>query len=679
MRVGFDIGGTFTDVIVIDRARRIRTAKVLSLLDRVGEDIVACVRSLPDAEPVEHFVHATTTASNALIERRTAPTGLLTTRGFRDVLELMNQKAPPAAAADWERLPPLVPRWLRREVTERVLADGNIDQPLDRASAARAIDALVEARVEAIAVCLINSYINPAHERLLGAMVRERAPHIPVCLSADVHPECREYERSSTTVINASLVPVVNRYLDKLERHLAPLGPRLLIMQSNGGTMTGDFARQRPMHMVESGPAAGVLAAARLAADLNLPDVLSFDMGGTTAKACLIRNGCPLEKAGGEIGAGVSATRTVGAGHALRAPTLDIVEVGAGGGSIAWVDPAGALRAGPVSAGADPGPACYGRGGTHPTVTDANVVLGYMNPERIAGGGLAIDPDAARRAIETAIAAPLHMPLLEAAAGIVEVANAAMMRALRAVSTERGHDIRDMTLIAFGGAGPLHAASLCEAVGIRRVTIPPFPGLFSALGLLLASTRLDYLRGIERPLRDMSGADVAALFEPLEAQARRDFIAQGLPVDDWILERTADLRVGYMRDEMSLPLPAAALTDLGVLEREFHAAHMREFGFAAEAELHLVNLRLRACSAGSPIGFADVCATAPGAAAPRGTRQACFGRRQAAVSTPVLSRADIDRGLTGPLIVEEPDTTIVVPPGWTIEPGPFGTLALLRA
>jgi N-methylhydantoinase A len=683
MRVAFDIGGTFTDVIALGRDKRIHTAKVLSLLDRVGEDIVACIKGLRSNEAVENFVHATTTASNAVIERKTAPTGLITTRGFRDVLEMMNQKAPSLADVNWERLPPLVPRRLRLEVAERILADGSIEHRLDRAGAREAIETLIAAQVEAIAICLINSYVNPIHEQELGRMVRQAAPRTVVCLSSQVHPECREYERTSTTVINASLVPVVNRYLDRLEKHLAPYSRRLLIMQSNGGTMTAEMARQRPMFMVESGPAAGVLAAARLAAELGLANVLSFDMGGTTAKACLIQNGQPLEKAGGEVGGGVAAVNVHGTGYALRAPTLDIVEVGAGGGSIAWIDGAGALRAGPISAGAEPGPACYGRGGTQPTVTDANVVLGYMNPERIADGTLRIDRQAAIDAIQKHVAGPLGLPLLEAAHGIVEVANAAMMRALRAVSTERGHDIRQMTLVAFGGAGPIHAAALCESVGIGRVAIPPYPGLFSALGLLLANSRLDYIRSVERQIADVSAPEVAQLYHEMEEQARREFGEQGLPVGEVAFERSVDLRVGFMRDELTLPFPPQAATDLALLERAFRDAHRHEFGFEGEGELHVVNLRLRAKSASGHMSFADAVAAAAGAPPMRrgkgsAVRQAYFGRQHGSVDTRVVSRDEIAACMPGPIIIEEPDTTVTVPPGWSVERGRFDTLILTR-
>ena len=683
MRVAFDIGGTFTDVIALGRDKRIHTAKVLSLLDRVGEDIVACIKGLQSSEPVENFVHATTMASNAVIERKTAPTGLITTKGFRDVLEMMNQKAPTIENINWERLPPLIPRRLRLEVTERILADGTIEQRLDRVQAREAIAALIAAKVETIAICLINSYLNPMHEQELGRMVREAAPHITVCLSAQVHPECREYERTSTTVINASLVPVVNRYLDQLEKHLAPFSRRLLIMQSNGGTMTSAIARQRPMYMVESGPAAGVLAAARMAGEMGLGSVLSFDMGGTTAKACLIQNGQPLEKAGGEVGGGVAAVQVRGTGHALRAPTLDIVEVGAGGGSIAWIDDAGALRAGPISAGAEPGPACYARGGVKPTVTDANVVLGYMNPETIADGTLRIDRQAAVDAIEKDIAGPLGLSLMAAASGIVEVANASMMRALRAVSTERGHDIREMTLVAFGGAGPIHAAALCESVGIGRVAIPPYPGLFSALGLLLANSRLDYIRSIERQLGELTASEVMQVYRELEQQARQEFAEQGIPSNDMVLERSVDLRVGFMRDELTLPFPNQAANDLAALGRDFREAHLREFGFEGEGELNLVNLRLRAKSASGHMSFSDVVAAAgamasvPLAKAPS-MRQAYFGRKFGAVDTQVVTREEISTRKPGPIIIEEPDTTVTVPPGWSVERDRFNILLLTR-
>ncbi|MBV8056345.1 MAG: hydantoinase/oxoprolinase family protein, partial [Deltaproteobacteria bacterium] len=332
MRVGFDIGGTFTDVIIRADDGRIFTCKVLSILDRIGEDVAGAVRPVARREKIENFVHGTTVASNAVVEGTTARTALITTRGFRDELEMRGQRRPNIYDVNWDRLPALIPRSLRLEVNERVLGNGSVEQPLELAQARATIEKLVAQQVEAIAVCLINSYLNPVHERQLARLLEEIAPRTVVCLSSDIHPEIKEYDRASTTAINASLIPVVHRYLNRLEQTLSPLSNRILVMQSNGGIMSAQAARRRPAYIIESGPAAGVLAAARLAAECGLSEVLSLDMGGTTVKACLIENGKPLEKPGGEIGAGVNATRLFGGGgHVVRVPSIDIVEAGAGG------------------------------------------------------------------------------------------------------------------------------------------------------------------------------------------------------------------------------------------------------------------------------------------------------------------------------------------------------------
>src|SRR5581483_2281242 len=418
MRVGFDIGGTFTDVIVLKDDGKIETAKVLSLLERVGDDIVACIRHSGASGQIDNFVHGTTIASNAVIEGTTAATGYITTRGFRDDLEMRGERRPNIQDPQWVRTPPLVARRLRLELSERILGDGTVERPLNVEEARQVIRALAEQKVEAIGVCLINSYLNPTHEQEIAKLILdELGPKVVVCLSSEVYPQIREYERASTTVINASLIPVVDRYLNRLEHQLSTYSNRLLVMQSNGGIMSSELARQKPAFMIESGPAAGVLAAARMAKEAGLDRVLSFDMGGTTAKACLIENGLPSEKAAGEIGSGgnVSTHQFYKGGHALRVPSLDIVEVGAGGGSLAWIDGGGALRVGPHSAGAEPGPACYGRGGTKPTVTDANVVNGYMNPQVIAASTMRIDRDAAWEAIATHVAQPLGLGTYEAA------------------------------------------------------------------------------------------------------------------------------------------------------------------------------------------------------------------------------------------------------------------------
>src|SRR5215475_11894482 len=555
MRVGFDIGGTFTDVIVLLNDGRIETAKVLSLLDRVGEDIVACIRQSGASERVDNFVHGTTIAANAVIEGTTAPTGYLTTRGFRDDLEMRGERRPNLQDPFWVRSRPLVPRRLRLEVGERILGDGTIERPLDVEETRQIIRTLAAQNVEAIAVCLINAYLNPEHEREVERLIRaELGSKVVVCISSDIYPQIREYERASTTVINASLIPVVDRYLNQLERDLSAYSNRLLVMQSNGGIMSSEVARQRPAYMIESGPAAGVLAAARLAKEAGLDKVLSFDMGGTTAKACLIENGLPSEKAAGEIGGGVNVTtyQFYKGGHALRVPSLDIVEVGAGGGSIAWIDDGGALRVGPLSAGAEPGPVCYGRGGRKPTVTDANVVNGYMNPQAIAGATMRIDRAAAWEAIKSQIADPLGLDTYEAAYGITQVANSAMMRALRAVSTERGRDPRDFTLVSFGGAGPIHAAALAEDMEISRVLVPVFPGLFSALGLLLADYRHDYIRSIVTPLASVKPDSILAQYVEMEHVAREAMHREGVPDERIRFEHYVDLKYGYQLQDLSI-------------------------------------------------------------------------------------------------------------------------------
>src|SRR5712692_9848516 len=672
MRVGFDIGGTFTDVIVLRDDGKIDTAKVLSLLDRVGEDIVACIRQSGASGHIDNFVHGTTIASNAVIEGTTAPTGYLTTRGFRDDLEMRGERRPNLQDPNWVRTRPLVPRRMRLELSERILGDGTVERPLDVEETRQVIRTLAAQNVETIAVCLINSYLNPAHEREVAKLIlSELGSKVVVCLSSDIYPQIREYERASTTVINASLMPVMERYLNQLEKHLSVYSNRRLVVQSNGGIMSPEVARQKPAYMIESGPAAGVLAAARLAKEAGLDKVLSFDMGGTTAKACLVENGLPSEKAAGEIGGGVNVTtyQFYKGGHALRVPSLDIVEVGAGGGSIAWIDDGGALRVGPHSAGAEPGPVCYDRGGQEPTVTDADVILGYMNPEAIAGSTLRINRQAAWEAIEHRLAEPLKLDVLRAAYGITQVANAAMMRALRAVSTERGRDPREFTLIAFGGAGPIHAAALAENLGITRVLVPLFPGLFSALGLLLADYRHDYIRSIALALDKIDPQAIVRQYEELEAAAREELLQEGVTEGAIRFERQVDLKYGYQVSELTLPFPSEArLANLRTeLARLFTEAHKQAFGYDRDDAIELVNLRLQALASAGRVRFSDLVAPVSAAEQEQSiSRQAYFGPARGTLETPVRCRVDITEEQAGPLIVEEPDTTVVVPPGWSV-------------
>lgn len=673
MRVAFDIGGTFTDV-VIEHERRLYTAKLLSLLDQVGEDIVRETGRVRSGQ-VDRYIHATTICSNALVQGRVARTALLTTRGFRDVLEMRNQKGPRRGGLGWEPPKPIVARNLRYEIDERIAADGSVLTPLDEAQARETISDLVAKGVEAIAVSLLNSYENDSHERQLAALVREMAPQLVLCLSCDVHPEIREYERVSTTVINTGLIPVARTYLDKLEGQLGATSNDLLIMQSNGGLMSAKAARRRPMHIVESGPAAGVLAVARLARDLGLDKVISFDMGGTTAKACLIRDGAPLERAGGEVGSSEGITES-GEGHSLRAPMIDLVEVGAGGGSIGWLDDK-VLRVGPQSAGADPGPVCYGRGGSEPTVTDANLVLGRLG-ENIAGGTLQLDLAAAQQAMDR-LSQSLGLDRLSAAEGIVRVANAVMGRAIRAVSVERGYDPRDFILMPFGGAGSLHATALAEQMGITQILVPPAMGLFSALGLLLADYRFDYLRTIALPIERMTAAEIAARFDALEAQAREEMAELGVPVEELALERRADMRYSHQVEDLIIDISdEEGAMEPSRLDEAFEQAHRRQYGYPGDGRKVLTSLRLRLIAPAYGPDFADLdFATADTATGPT-IRPVYFGPEYGMRDTPVVRRSAVTGRREGPIVIEENDSTILVAPGWTVTPGQWGTLLLTR-
>jgi len=685
VRVGFDIGGTFTDIIALGRHGDIRARKILSLLDRVADDVADGIRPLALADPVDCFVHGTTVASNAVIEGTAATTGFITTRGFRDELEMRGQRRPNIYDLNWERLPPLVPRALRREVDERVLGDGTVERTLNAEDAREAITAILAEGVEAIAVCLLNSYLNGEHERRLGRMIAELAPAVVVCLSCEVHPEIKEYERASTTVINASLIPIISHYLNRLEQALRPLCPRILVMQSNGGVMSTNIARSRPAYMIESGPAAGVLAAARLASECAMDRVISFDMGGTTVKACLIEHGIPLEKPGSEIGAGANTgTRLFGGGgHVVRVPSIDIVEAGAGGGSIAWIDDGGALRVGPRSAGAEPGPVCYGRGGLDPTVTDANVALGYINPGAIAGGNIKIDRAAALVAIKRSLADPLKLDPLQVAYGITQVANSAMTRVLRAVSTERGRDPREFTMVSFGGAGPIHAAPLADNLSITRVIIPLYPGLFSAFGLLLADHRQDYIASIAKPLRSTQSQEILAQYDRLKAMARDAMVAEGLDSTTLRFEQHLDLKYGYQTYEMGLPFPGDVPPDelINRLALLFTQEHDQAYGYHRDDPIELVSVRVRALSPAGSINFADLSrglAVEDYQTGEVANRDAYFGPSLGTLRTPVTRRLNLEGQRRGPMIIEEPDTTIVVPPGWSVERDRFANVVMNR-
>jgi N-methylhydantoinase A len=664
-----------------------RLKKVLSTPDDYARGIVAGLEALLaerglDGAAVEEIVHGTTVATNAILEHKGAKTALLTTRGFRDVLELRRLRIPHLYNLRYLPPRPMVERRLRLEVTERLDATGAVVEPLDEASVRAAVERIRREGAAAVAVCLLHSFRDPTHERRVGEIVREALPGVYLSLSVDVLPEIREYERTSTTVINAAVGPVASAYLASLAGQLAAAGidAPVLMMQSNGGIMSARAAAERPARIVESGPAAGVIAAQRAGARAGLPNLISFDMGGTTAKASMIEGGKVGHTTEFEVGAGISlSSRLVkGGGHALKLPVLDIAEVGAGGGSVVWLDRGGALKVGPRSAGAAPGPACYGLGGTEPTITDANVVLGYINPRGVAGGAVPLDAGLAERALRDRVAAPLGMDLLAAARGVYTLANASMIRALKAVSTYRGRDPRDFALLAFGGSGPVHAAAMARFLGMRRVVVPPAPGLFSATGLLQAEREQDFVQTFFAPLAGLDPAALTAAYDALEARARAALAEEGVGEAAVACDRAADLRYVGQAYELTVGLPAGELApaDLAALGERFGREHERTYGHRADDEpVEVVNLRLVA-----RVATGERPAPRPPVGAARGAggeRRASFGPEGGLLSTPILARADLTGApLPGPLIVEEYDSTTVVPPGCAARRDEWGNIVI---
>ena len=680
-RVGIDIGGTFTDIVLLDDSGIAVVKKISSSVDNYAHAIARGLAEVFDAhqlDPVEiaTVMHATTVASNAILQRHGSRVGLIGTRGFRDVLEIRNLRMPRLYDLHWEKPPPLVERSLRVTVDERINAKGEVVEALEPEAAGRAVDALVARGVESIAVCLINSYTNPEHEYLLGRVIAERAPELPYCLSYDVLPEIKEYERTSTTVVNTYVLPIVARYLDALRAHLDATKVRapLLIMQSNGGLTPGEEAATKPVNIIESGPAAGVVGAQAIASGSGLANLISFDMGGTTAKASLIEDGRYTRTREYSVGGGimVGSRLLTGGGYQLAVPAIDLAEVGAGGGSVVWIDAGGALQVGPKSAGAVPGPVCYDIGGGEPTITDANLLLGYLNPEHLCGGELALNAAKARDIFVTRVAQPLGLELAYAAYGARQVVIANMIRAIRAVSSERGRDPRESVLFAFGGNGGLFGADIAKELGMRRVIVPPASGLFSAFGLLYAEVEHHYSRTV-RVLLD--GADPQALeaaYTALESSAREQLCIDGFGADHIEHERSANLHYRGQIYELRLALEPGALDarSLRDLQESFGREHQRTYGHRAglEEPVELVGIEVvgrgRSESPRLPDALRLLGPSTAGAASgsPR-QRDAYFGPDIGWLSTPVRDRAEIRGRCPGPLIVEEYDATCLVTPG----------------
>ncbi len=589
-RLGVDVGGTFTDLVLVDSEGRIYYTKVPSTPQDQGIGVLAGIQKIMrlynvDPEGIDYLAHGTTVATNALLERRGSKTALLTTKGFKDVLLIGRQTRSDLYSLSPQKRAPLIPRQLILEIPERMLYTGEILQPLDDNEVTECLDRLVDQKVEAVAICFLHSYINPKHEERVKALAEKRYPSLKACISSQLLREFREYERLNATVINAYVTKNMERYISSIVKNLKSLGVKspLNIMQSNGGFMSEETARERSVSTLLSGPAAGVLGAAFIGRLGRHDKIISADMGGTSFDISLIDKGEPTLVTESHIG-----------GYPLKMPVIDIHTIGAGGGSIAWVDPGGILQVGPKSAGADPGPVCYGKGGNEPTVTDANLLLGRINPDFFLGGGIRLNGASARKAVQTRIAEPLGMTLEQACEGILTVVNAGMVRGIRVVSVEKGHDIRQFTLFAFGGAGPLHACALARNLKMPNVLVPVAPGNFSTFGLLTGDIKHDYVRTYVVAEGKIDYSLMESIYREMEIQAISQMKGDGFPDKDILLLRTIDLRYigqAYELNVLIKPGRVDAQAFLQVKER-FHQAHQQAYGFSRpEERVEAVNLR----------------------------------------------------------------------------------------
>ncbi len=678
--VGIDIGGTFTDIVFLASDGSLETRKVPSTPDDYGRGIVVGMESILrdlNAPPsaVQSVTHATTVATNAILEHKGARAGLITTQGFRDVLGLRRTRIAEMYNPDYEKPVALLPRRLCLEVIERIGPRGEVRVPLDESSVITAASRLRDEGVEAVAICLINAYINPLHEKAVAALVRQAMPAgTYVTCSHAILPEIREYERTSTAVVNALLGPVVGRYIEALTGKLQKMGIRrpLQIMQSSGGLMSARAVSEKPVSILESGPAAGVIAAARVARKIGASNLITLDMGGTTAKAAIIEDGEPAKTTEYEVGTGINLSSRLasGGGYPIKLPVIDVSEIGAGGGSKVWLDKAGHMHVGPQSAGSVPGPVCYATGGETVTLTDALLVLGYLNPDYLAGGAVRLDSARARTALEEQVARPLGKSLLEAAHGIFTIAGSNMVRAVKAVTTYRGRDPRDFTLCAFGGNGPLMALEIARVLGIRRVLIPPMPGVFSALGLLLSDAEYDAQKSILGNVADFDAREIDREYRQLEDTVVAQLEVDGHAREKIVTTRSADLRYVGQSFELSVRVGHGQLNQPtpGSLIDSFHDEHERTYGHKRVGHpVELVNIRVRARAAMPIPGQFDPGRTLRlhGESAPaQARREAYFGPRTGTIDTPVLVRKDLGGApVDGPAIIEEYDATCVIPPG----------------
>lgn len=677
MRIGVDIGGTFTDFVGLDEDGRVFLAKESTTPQDLTQAILRCFAKagLHKLAAVNQILHGSTVAINAIIQQAGAKTALITTQGMRDVYEIGRSNRPDSWNLFFHRPRPLVAREWRLEVAERITARGDILIPLDESGLAAHVELLKREAVKAVAVCFLHSYVNPVHEKMAGAVLRRELPGVFVTLSHELMREMREYERTSTAVLNSYVGPVVSGYLDTLEKRVAEqeFAGALLIMQSNGGCMSAETARRQPILTTESGPVSGIIGAAHLTEVMDFPAAIAFDMGGTTAKTAFIRDGIVPLAPGCYIGGYET-------GQPMRVPVVDIVEIGAGGGSIAWLDEVGALNVGPKSSGADPGPVCYGKGGREPTVTDANLVLGRLNPAHFLGGEMPLAEELARAALRERIADPNHMQLHEAADAVLQIVTSNMSLAVRKISVEKGLDPRDSALIAFGGAGPLHAVGVAKELSIPKVIVPPMPGHFSALGMLVADLRHDHVQTF---LQDLKSTDLKVVLFRLQQFADQDratLLSEGAHPDT--VSSAPSLELRYQGQDHVLPVPVTfeelRRSDSRVFAERYNRLHQEYYGHAAPGEsVEVVNLRLvsRGRSRRNRVEVFPTLAAAP--RKPKAARRRVYwGPARDWRDTAVYRREQLGPGfeLEGPAIVEEKASTTALYPGDRLRVDSVGTL-----
>jgi N-methylhydantoinase A len=693
---GIDIGGTFTDVILVEQgSQTLFTAKTLTTPDSPSEGVMAALQDAMEqaqigAGALARVVHATTLATNLILEGKGAPVGYVTTEGFGDLLQMGWGVRTGADRFDLmiEQAPPPVERIMTIEAHERLNRLGEVLTPLDEERLAADIRRLSGRAPGAYAICFLHAYANAGHQRKAAEIIRREQPGAYVALSSEVWPQFREFERATTTVMSAAVGPMMSAYVGHLDGALKAMGVRapLQIMQSNGGVMPVGAVMAKPIQSIESGPAAGVIGATELGALYGCKDIICFDMGGTTAKAGLVRDGKPRIVHGFVVGGAASATggRRAGAGFPVSIPTIDLAEVGAGGGSIAWIDPGGVMKVGPRSAGSNPGPACYNRGGAEPTVTDADLVLGYFDADFFLGGRMRVYPELSRQAIKQRLADPLGVDVVTAASGVYDIVNANMAAAVRLVTVERGVDPSEFDVIAFGGAGPAHIVELVEEFKVRSVIIPTTPGLASAAGLLVTDMTADHVRTRIMGPDDLDASLVNAIFADLEDEGVAELRAEGVPADAISVERQIDARFRGQSHNLSVAAPPGPLTleDLVRAQQDFRDLYAERYGVRQPNPVQLVNFRVRIIG---KVPRLELTRSAPAGGDPvrarKNARPVYFRRAGGFVDTPVYDRQKLSAGdtLMGPAVIEEPASTTIVPPGYSVAVGEYLQLVLQKA